>query len=355
MDYEKYIDASLKTMRPKKLTESALYPDKVVGRLWQISAQYPGYAPELLVLRKGKPVFVTTFMKSNLKAVCFLSKADAEEYASTLTAPRNSTMQIKQSPKNKLCVSHSEIVPGAYVVEKTDINKVDINGIPFINKDGKIVTSKDDSYIKLTPGNVSKYILEPLEDSLRGFLEENVTVPLRKIFSEIPAEESTKHFVLPDKFTERSSLVLRYREKPDQISIDIFADYKNDVLAPDGFEWGSAELSDAARTVSHRYFFRAGWSLQPGVGIGDNSLHIYYTARRNHTVRPNFLDKVRREVSLAEIADMKEELKVIIEDWVKDTFSEKQLVEIKKDNKERIHEDMAAIEAVLPQFEYEEI
>ena len=355
MDYEKYIDASLKTMRPKKLTESALYPDKVVGRLWQISAQYPGYAPELLVLRKGKPVFVTTFMKSNLKAVCFLSKADAEEYASTLTAPRNSAMQIKQSPKNKLCVSHSEIVPGAYVVEKTDINKVDINGIPFINKDGKIVTSKDDSYIKLTPGNVTKYILEPLEDSLRGFLEENVTVPLRKIFNDISAEESTKHFTLPDKFIELVSLVLRYYKKSDQISIDIFANYKNFVWAPGGFEWTFVELTDAAQTVGHQHLFRTGGGQQPGVEIGESLLVIYYTARRNYAVRPNFLDKVGREVSLAEIADMKEELKVIIEDWVKDTFSEKNLAEIKKDNKERIHEDMTVIEAVLPQFEYVEI
>lgn len=352
--YEEWLEEALSAQSTKN-TER--YPARVWGQLWQISAQYPGSA-DLLVLRKRQPTFVTTFMKSHLKAICFLSKADAEKYAGTLAVPPRAVIKVKQSPKNKLCVSHPEIIPGAYVVEESDMRNVNVDDIPFLNKDGTVAASKDDSYIKLTPRGIQTYLVHPLAFSLQERFAEAADSALPKIFSEISTEESTEGIKLPKTFDSKYlSLILSYNKVDNQISISTYAAYRGVVTLPPNIDHDSF----ASEVIDERgsYLYKNADKYTITDHIYD---HLYtridmkhrimqYAAPTKKFLNLSFSQKFGEEVSLKEIGDMKEELQIAVENYIEEILSETNCQKIKSEIKEKLHPVVIALDAKLPEFE----
>ena len=369
MDYDKFLDDSLKTMKPNRLNESVFYPDKIVGKLWQISAQYPGMdvRADLLVWKNNQPTFVTTFMKSHLKAICFLSKAEAEEYAHTLSLPsQNAVLSIKQSPKDKLCVSTPEVTPGAYVVEETDIRKVDLDKVPFINMDGKVTTSKEDSYIKLTPNKFEELVLEPLSATLCDYYYELMLKTIPVLFAQVSASESTEHVKLPIKLKSMNPSPygfrgVSYSRNRKGIYLCTYNNFRGAVEFNPAVDLKDNDFRDEVVEACFPLITRYALNNITAISVMPPDPEIQYHFGLDCFMGVEyfpFLTKIGSEVSLAEIEEMKMEVQAKIELYFEHCFvdeqSEAYLDSVEKNARESIHRAVDVLNRVVPEYGEEE-
>lgn len=197
--YEEWLEEAL-TAQSTETTK--ILPEYVFGRLWQISAQYPNAgsslaAPDLLIYDRHGVRFVDTYRKSKLPAVCFLSKAEAEEYAKKLKASnKNAILTIKQSPKEKVC-ARTPLADNIYVVADTPADvKSSLNKIAFIDIDGNIIENKDTPSIKLTHSFFNEQVLQPVREILKSEYKDKIDTAFSQILYKIASEESSEYIEL---------------------------------------------------------------------------------------------------------------------------------------------------------------